>query len=227
MHFFKSILLYLCALCCLMASGVALAGEREQFVDLVQFEGNTLFDHDTLAARVDMGDGIMVDKKLMRLFAEEVRAYYAANGFYNVLVYPDYRVVDGIITFKIDESAEFEHNRLTAVRMVKRAYALSGATPSREMQKMATDQLTLAFADRRMMERDRRMRQRENIERYVSLRIKEMREKTQAFASHREKIREHEHLLLVKMRENAVRRLEQMAAVQALLDQEVEEDLLP
>ncbi len=226
MQFIKSLLL-LFTVCYLLAASVALAGEREQFVDLVQFEGNTLFDHDTLAARVEMRDGVMVDKKLMRLFAEEIRAYYIANGFYNVLVYPEYKVVDGIMTFKIDESAEFEQNRLTAVRMVKRAYALSGVTPNRDMQKTATDQLTLAFADRRMMAHDRKMRQRENIERYVSLRIKEMREKTQAFASHREKIREHEHLLLVKMKENAVRRLEQMAAVQALLDQEVEEDLLP
>jgi len=195
------------------------------FVNFVQFEGNTLLDHETLARRVPVNDGAMLSPEFMRLYAEEIRGYYSSQGFHHVIVYPDYRVRDGIFTIKIYENQESPKNPQKAFREVQRMMARDNVDLDPDGVKTAVRQVMLAYQENESILADKILQQRENILRYNSLQLKEQRERVLETMALREKIQDQMNMLTVRMRGNAIRRLEQMNIIQSYLDSHKEEEL--
>jgi hypothetical protein len=195
------------------------------FVNFVQFEGNTLWDHDTLARRVPVGEGTILSREFMRLFAEEIRGYYSSQGFHHVIVHPDYRVKDGIFTIRIYENQEHPENPQKAFREVQRMMARDNVDLDLDGVKTAVRQVMLAYQENEILLAEKILRQRENILLYNSLQLKEQRGRVLATMALRERIQGQMNRLIVRMRENATRRLEQMNIIQSYLDSHKEEDL--
>ncbi|PIQ98854.1 MAG: hypothetical protein COV66_13195 [Nitrospinae bacterium CG11_big_fil_rev_8_21_14_0_20_45_15] len=195
------------------------------FVNFIQFEGNTLLDHDTLARRVPIGEGTILSREFMRLFAEEIRGYYSSQGFHHVIVHPDYRVRDGIFTIKIYENQERPENPQKAYREVQRMMARDNVDLDFDAVKTAVRQVMLAYQKDERILAEKILRQRENILLYNSLQLKEQRERVLAIMALRERIQDQMNMLIVRMRENATRRLEQMNIIQSYLDSHKEDDL--
>ncbi len=207
-------------------SGTAASKSSDPFVTFVQFEGNTFFDHDELARRVPVGKGIFLSREFMRLFADEILGYYSSKGFHHVIAHPDYRVRDGVFTINIYENEERPKNPQKAFRTVQRMLARDDVELDLDRRKDAVLQVLLAYEENDRNKNDEIALQRENILRYNSLRLSEQRERVLQARLLMERIQDHKSMINLRMRNNAIRRLEQMKVIQSYLDSQKEVDVL-
>jgi len=196
-----------------------------KFVNFVQFEGNALFDHDELAKRVPVGRGTYLSEEFMRLYAEEIRGYYSSHGFHHVIVHPDFRVREGIFTIKIYEKLEQPENPQKAFRDVERMIALDDMELDNVKKRETIQQVLFAYMELDRIQLDKIALQRENIMHHNALQLKEQRERVIENQALWDRIQEHKMLMIMRMRDNAMRRLEQMKSIQAYRDKYGEEDV--
>ncbi|MFQ5451182.1 MAG: ShlB/FhaC/HecB family hemolysin secretion/activation protein [Nitrospinaceae bacterium] len=74
------------------------------FVKKIEIEGNTLFDDETLAPLVDIGEGLEMTLGVLSLYAGEVTAFYGQRGYILARAYiPEQEVKAGIVILKVVE----------------------------------------------------------------------------------------------------------------------------
>ncbi|MDP6626102.1 MAG: POTRA domain-containing protein, partial [Nitrospinota bacterium] len=73
-------------------------------VKRIVIEGNTIFDNETLAPMVDVGEGMELTLGILSLMASEVTAYYSSRGYFLTRVYvPKQEVLDGVVKIIVSE----------------------------------------------------------------------------------------------------------------------------
>ncbi|MBI4384669.1 MAG: ShlB/FhaC/HecB family hemolysin secretion/activation protein [Nitrospinae bacterium] len=74
------------------------------FVKRIDIEGNTIFDGQTLAPLVDVGDGMEITLGILTLMANEVSSFYASNGYFLTRAYiPRQEILDGVVRMAVAE----------------------------------------------------------------------------------------------------------------------------
>lgn len=97
------------------------------FVKKIELEGNTLFDNDTLAPMVDVGEGIDATLGILALYAQEVTAYYSAKGYILSQAYiPNQKVENGIVKMRVNEGfideVEIQGNKYLDKESIKKRF---------------------------------------------------------------------------------------------------------
>ncbi len=97
------------------------------FVNKIILEGNTLFDSETLAPIVDVGDGIDATLGILALYAQEVSAYYSARGYILTEAYiPNQKVENGVVKMMVNEGfideVEIKGNKFTDKESIKKRF---------------------------------------------------------------------------------------------------------
>lgn len=74
------------------------------FVKKIEIEGNTLFDDETLAPMVDVGEGMDLTLGILSLMAQEITAHYASRGYFLSRAYiPRQEVMSGVVRLVVSE----------------------------------------------------------------------------------------------------------------------------
>ncbi len=74
------------------------------FVKRIELEGNTVFDDETLYPIVDLGEGLEVSLGILTLFAQEIMAHYASQGYFLAKAYiPQQEIKNGVVKMVIAE----------------------------------------------------------------------------------------------------------------------------
>ncbi len=96
------------------------------FVKKIILEGNTLFDNETLAPIVDVGEGIDATLGILALYAQEVTAYYSAKGYILTQAYiPNQKIENGVVKMMVKEGF------IDEVEVIANKYMDSGSIKKR------------------------------------------------------------------------------------------------
>ncbi|PIQ96650.1 MAG: hypothetical protein COV67_08395 [Nitrospinae bacterium CG11_big_fil_rev_8_21_14_0_20_56_8] len=174
-------------------------------VEGIRFEGNILFDGKVLADRLGVGEGARVNSKILKLFEDEIRAYYASYGFYYVLTQASRGIRDGILPFRVDEVEEFRRDRLSAIRAVKRTAAVQDFDLDPDSLKAGVENVLGGYKLLEQKEAEDRIRQKARMEQLAAMRLADMQNRVQQMQGLMRKIQGHKAEKLEK-RQIRVRR---------------------